>query len=53
MVSVYDGVGNLVDMPVNAQGEGNDETVMHTGPGKYYLDITSANIDWTISISEQ
>lgn len=50
---VYDADGGMVDIVVNAQGVGEDESFVRTKPGEYYLDINSANVDWTISVEEK
>lgn len=52
-VMVYDADGGMVDIVVNAQGVGEDESFVRTKPGEYYLDINSANVDWTISVEEK
>jgi hypothetical protein len=32
-------------------GDGKDYTIIRNGPGKYYLDIISANCQWTITVT--
>jgi hypothetical protein len=52
-IMVHDQNGGLVSMAANAQGEGSDTSYVRGKPGKYYLAITSANIDWEITVEEQ
>lgn len=38
---------------VTADGPGSDSTFMFKGSGNYYLDVSSANVSWTIKIEEE
>ncbi len=37
---------------VTATKAGSDETRLRQSPGNYYLDVSSANADWTVTIEE-
>lgn len=55
-VLVYDANGSNqmpVSIPVNAQGVGSDTTYIREGPGAFYLEINSANVDWKITVEDQ
>jgi hypothetical protein len=49
VVMLYKENGQYVSMPVNQTGEGDGSTYVR-GAGKYYLDITAANLDWEIRV---
>lgn len=38
---------------VMIQQAGSDTTYLNKGPGRYYLDINSANCSWTVTIEEE
>ncbi len=42
-----------VAIPVNTQGIGKDTAYVHEGPGEFYLQISSANVDWHIIVEDQ
>lgn len=48
-VMLYKANGQYVSMPINQTGEGGGSTYVR-GAGKYYLDITAANLDWEIRV---
>lgn len=52
-VIVYSESGSLVSLAANAQGEKSDVSYVRATPGRFYLDINSANVDWEIIVEEQ
>jgi hypothetical protein len=42
----------LVTLAANKQGVGKDTSTVRTSPGRYYLTINSANLDWTVTVDE-
>jgi len=44
--------GGLVSLAANKQGAGEDVSYVRTKPGRYYVKINSANVDWSVSIEE-
>ena len=47
-IYVHRSDGTLVDVAANIIGKSQDNTVMRTGPGDYYLKINSANVGYGI-----
>lgn len=52
-IYVNDESGQMVSLAGNKQGPGSDVSYVKEGPGRYYLEINSANIDWDVSVEEQ
>ena len=50
---VYNQDGQLVSLAANQQGAGEDVSYVRAPPGRYYIKINSANIDWDISVEDQ
>jgi hypothetical protein len=50
---VYDGDGTMVTLAANKQGPGSDVSYVRSAPGKHYLMINSANIDWDVTVEEE
>jgi len=49
-VFVYNEAGELITLAANQQGTGSDVSYVHTPPGRFYLSINSANVDWAIAV---
>jgi hypothetical protein len=52
-IVVHDSTGDMVSMAANKQGPGEDVSYVRSGPGTHYLQISSANIDWHITVEDQ
>lgn len=52
-VMVYGENGNLVDLPVNHQGVGQNVSYVRVTPGRYYLTINSANVKYKVTVEEK
>jgi len=52
-IMVYSEDGTLVTLTANKQGVGSDTSYVRTGPGKHYLMMSSANMDWSVSVEDQ
>ncbi|HTE06233.1 MAG TPA: hypothetical protein VK824_08555 [Planctomycetota bacterium] len=52
-IAVYNESGALVAMPVNQASGGSDTSYVHAKPGRYYLDINAANVEWTVTVEDQ
>ena len=50
---VYNQDGQMVGLAANQQGPGEDVSYVRAPPGRYYIKINSANIDWNISVEDQ
>jgi len=51
-VYVYGAAGELVSLAANLQGVGSDVSYVHAQPGRFYLDISSANVDWEVVVED-
>lgn len=49
-IFVYRSGGSLEALPVNQQGEGSDVSYVHARPGRFYLQINSANLEWEVDL---
>jgi len=45
--------GELITLAANSMGEGSDTSYVRSPPGRYYLEISSANINWTVSVEDK
>lgn len=52
-IYVHDGSDRMVSLAANALGERADVSYVRTPPGEHYLQISSANIDYTITVEER
>lgn len=52
-IFVYTDSGELVTLAANQQGAGSDVSYVRSTPGRYYLTINSANVDWTVTVEDQ
>lgn len=52
-IFVYGNDGSMVSLAANNQGPGEDVSYVRAPPGRYYLTINGANIDWDISVEDQ
>jgi hypothetical protein len=56
MIRIYvhraDG-GGLVSLAANQMGTGQDVSYVRTPPGRYFLRINAANVDWSVAVEEQ
>lgn len=52
VITVYDEKGEVAAFAANQQGPGAGNSYIHAGPGRYYLDINSFGLDWTITVEE-
>ena len=52
-VYVYGAAGELVSLAANRQGVGSDVSYVHAQPGRFYLDIGSANVDWEVVVEDR
>jgi len=52
-IFVYTDSGELVTLAANQQGAGSDVSYVRNTPGRYYLAINSANVDWTVTVEDQ
>ena len=50
-VMVYRENGDLVSLAANVQGESSDVTSLHSGPGRFYLEINSIGGNWSVGIA--
>lgn len=50
-IYVYRADGTLVGLVANVTGKSNDNSVMRSGAGNYYLKINSANVGYCITVS--
>lgn len=50
---VYDDGGNLVTLAANKQGIGSDVSYVRGKPGRYYIMISSANVNWDVTVENQ
>lgn len=50
---VHNEAGQMVSLAANKQGPGQDVSYVRAPPGRYYLKINSANIDWNVTVEEQ
>lgn len=48
-VTVKSTTGKNEDLAVNG-GAGKDTTILRSGPGDFYLDVTAANIEWELVV---
>lgn len=51
-VYAYDANGAMVALAANIQGPGSDVSYVRSTPGTHYLMISSANIDWVVTVEE-
>jgi hypothetical protein len=49
-IYVHDEAGHLVDLAANHQGAGSDTSYVRGRPGRYYLRISSGNVDWRVVV---
>jgi hypothetical protein len=49
---VYDQNDNLVTLAANTQGPSSDVSYVRGGPGRYYIEISSGNIDWRVQVED-
>ena len=54
-IYVYDANNNdlFIDLVANVQGESIASSYVRAAPGRYYLDISSANIKWNVVVEEK
>jgi hypothetical protein len=52
-IYVYDDSQRLVSIAANKQGEGQDTSYVHAGPGRYWLKINSGNVNWAIVVEDR
>jgi hypothetical protein len=45
--------GELVTLAANAMGEHSDTSYVRGSPGRYYLEINAANVNWAISVEDK
>lgn len=50
-VTVYDANGEIVDVAASVEGQDQDSTVMHCGPGTFYLDIDGDG-PWAVRVTD-
>jgi len=43
----------LITLAANKQGTGSDVTYVRAKPGRYYLAINSANVEWVVRVEDQ
>ena len=51
-IFVYDENGNMVNLAANVTGAKEDVSYVRTKPGRYYLEINSANVNWAVVVKE-
>ena len=52
-IGVYDDTDNLVSTITSGPKGGNDVSYVRSKPGKYYLKITAANVEWQVIVEDQ
>jgi hypothetical protein len=52
-IFVYRSEGSLVGLAANVMGKSDDNSVMRSGPGDYYLKINSANLAYGIVVQAE
>lgn len=52
-IYVHNDAGRMVSLAANVQGAKSDVSYVRSGPGKHYLQINSANVDWDITVEDQ
>jgi len=52
-IYVKNAAGKIISTAANKQGVGADVFYVHSRPGRYYLMINSANVDWTVRVEAQ
>ena len=50
-ITVYAEDGRMIDMAANVTGESADHTIIRAPPGRYYLQVLSANCKWAVFVS--
>ncbi len=52
-VVVYDTNNNIIAQPVKHIGDGQDETLVQTPPGTYYLQVFAFDLDWRLIVESR
>lgn len=52
-IFVYDDSDSLITLAANHQGAGGDVSYVRARPGRFYLTINSANVDWKVKVEDQ
>jgi len=52
-IYVFNESGGMVTLAANTMNGGQDISYIHEGQGKFYLTISSAMVEWEISVEEK
>jgi hypothetical protein len=52
-IYVYNEGGEMLSVAANKQGIGQDVSYVRAKPGRFYLQINSANVDWSVVVEDQ